>query len=211
MRWIRYDAVKQAASGHGKTTKSVNHLYLIKMLHDNLEKYIIENREAFDEEIPSLKVWANIDKSLGHKAVRRLDGWQISRIAAAVVLLLVCGAAAGIWATRSGNNAPVAKLSEVSPEYAEVEQYYSRKVNVAYNQVTKMNVDPSVSDDIKHLDEVYQELEAELKKAPLSSRDQIIHAMIRNYQTKLEILERILERSQPSHSTQTKKQDYETI
>ena len=37
-------------------------------MRDQLEKFISENREAFDDQVPDLKVWAEIDKELSEDA-----------------------------------------------------------------------------------------------------------------------------------------------
>jgi hypothetical protein len=53
-----------------------------------------------------------------------------------------------------------------------------------------------VMEDLQQIDEVQKDLRRELQNAPKSSREEIIQTMIKNYQTKLDILERVLTRVQ---------------
>ncbi|MDV7393244.1 hypothetical protein RZS08_17865, partial [Arthrospira platensis SPKY1] len=60
-----------------------------------------------------------------------------------------------------------------------------------------------VQPDLLQLDEFYQELQLELDRAPKGSEEQIIQAMIRNHQIKLDILERVLEKVQTNNPKTT--------
>lgn len=153
---------------------------------DKLEKFIRENREGFDREMPSLKVWADIDRALEARQTRRVSLWKPLRAVAAVAALLIIGAGAGVLLFRSDAALP--------PEIAEMEQFYNQQVEQKMAQLARYETSGEVEADLNQIDGLIAELQEELASAPKGQEEQIIEAMIRNYQTKLEILERVLER-----------------
>ena len=178
---------------------------------DQLEKFILEHREDFDDVTPDLKVWGAIHQALEQKQtglfvastqslsnVKRMSLWRYVRYAAAVLLIAV-GVHGMIWFKQ--NPASIAShivpsksvaLQDISPEYSEVQQYYVRKIAQQTQEFNAKKYDPSVNNDLNQLDEVTAELEAEMVNAPKGSREKIIATMINNYKTKMEILEKVL-------------------
>lgn len=159
---------------------------------ERLEKFILQNRDDFDTAVPSLKVWAEIDKNLvTRKKGKRVRMWKAMRVAAAVAILLVCGGVAGIYYNDAlPQNAN--SLADLAPEYAELEKFYAQEVNQKTRQLASYQHASLVNEDLKVLDNLFLELMEEYKNAPKGSEDQIIQAMINNYQTKINILETVL-------------------
>ncbi|MBK8505552.1 MAG: hypothetical protein IPL46_27155 [Saprospiraceae bacterium] len=60
---------------------------------DKLEKFVLDHREAFDEDRPSFKVWADIEKQIKSKKVKNRNIWIWSLAAS---FLLITGIALGI-------------------------------------------------------------------------------------------------------------------
>jgi hypothetical protein len=173
---------------------------------DPLENFIRENREALDSEIPDLKVWANVAKAMPAKARIVGIGWQRALLrAAASVALLIVGLGLGIWYARSGEP-PMMAMSEVSSEYAELEQYFQRDIaSKTQKLATFTGSQPiEVNQDLQQLDNVMAELRQELADVPEGNREQVVRAMIENYKAKAAILERVLERLEQSIQTETK-------
>ena len=164
---------------------------IIKMMKDNLEKFIKENRSSFDKDIPSLKVWAEIDKNLSSPKSKPRNIWGFAKIAASVLILLFAGAAGGEYFTKSPDDT-AAIIARVNPDFADMSQYYAQEVSLKLNELKQYNYEPFIEDDIKELDVFLEELKTELKNAPRGSEESIINAMIKNQQTKLSILEQIL-------------------
>lgn len=165
-----------------------------------LETFIRHNREAFDESTPDLRVWAGIEEAMPNameksaKVVR--VHWQRSLLrAAASVALLVVGMAAGMWYAGNANAHGGMALSEISAEYAEVEQYYQRDIATKQEKLATFtsNRDEDVRQDLQQLDNVMDELRRELADVPPGNREQVIRAMIDNYKAKASILQRVLE------------------
>jgi hypothetical protein len=173
---------------------------------DPLERFIRENRDAFDSEIPDLRVWANITKETPAKAKIIGIGWQRNLLrAAASVALLVTGLGLGIWYARSGQP-PAMAMSDVSNEYAELEQYFQSDIAGKQKKLATFTGSQSaeVHEDLEQLDGMMAELKLELANVPEGNREQVVRAMIENYKAKAAILERVLERLEESIQTETK-------
>ncbi len=159
----------------------------------NLEKFILENRADFDTGVPSLKVWANIDRQLDRqRPAVRMVWMKRLRAAAAVLVLLLAGGAAGAYLTNQSQ--AVESLADVSPEHAEMERYFSSQVEEKMAKLASYKQDGVVKADLKELDDTYEQLRQELKDAPVGAEEKIIQAMIETYQTKINILEQVLEK-----------------
>ena len=160
---------------------------------ERLEKFVIQHRSEFDSEVPSLKVWAEIDKKLEKKSAKKRSLWGFVRAAAAVVILLGVGSIIGAQLSDSSLDS-TSTLAEVAPEYAELESYYHQQINQKIKQLASYQHDGYVQEDLRQLDEVFAELRQELEIAPRGAEKQIIQMMIENYESKINILERVLEK-----------------
>ncbi len=186
---------------------------IISIMQDDLEKFVNNNRAAFDAKAPSFALWENIEKELNQKKEEKVVPLSVIKsernhfrmrimrygsIAAVGLLLLTVGGVIGSQWFGSNNNGSVAgaeiSLSDVSDEYAETEAFYAQKVNSSIKELKKRNYDNSILEDIEELDAAFQELKKELGQSNAFSNEEIIQAMIENYQMKIEILERVLER-----------------
>jgi len=166
----------------------------------NLEKFILENRADFDAEVPSLNVWANLDQHLDHqRPTVRLVWMKRLRAAAAVLVLLMAGGAVGAYLTNQDK--AVESLADVSPEHAEMERYFSSQIEEKLAKLASYKQDGVVKADIKELDESYEQLRQELQDAPEGAEEKIIQAMIETYQTKINILEQVLEKVESVNPT----------
>lgn len=160
---------------------------------DNLENFIRSNREDFDMSSPDLKVWANIDRDLEPRRSRRLPLWRNLVIAASVLFLIGIGTMIGLQINHGAD--AYRTLSDVSLEHQELEQYYENQLREKTALLASYgNSDHSVDEDLFQLEGFLNELQDELQEAPKGSEEQIINAMIENYQDRLEILERVLSR-----------------
>ncbi|MCB0582304.1 MAG: hypothetical protein KDD10_23700 [Phaeodactylibacter sp.] len=165
------------------------------MQRDYIEQFILEQREAFDGPSPGLRVWGEISHELDRRQSRRLTLWKAGRAAAVVVVLLACGALLGVYLF--GNRLqPAASLERVAPEYAKAEEYYQQQIHQKYQQLAAYQRDNLVDKDLARLDEVMQELRQELLIAPKGKEEEIVEDLLRSYQAKVSILERVLDRLQ---------------
>jgi hypothetical protein len=159
----------------------------------NLEKFILENRADFDTGVPSLAAWSNIDRQLDRqRPAVRVVWMKRLRAAAAVLVLLLAGGAAGAYLTNQSR--AVESLADVSPEHAEMERYFHSQVEEKMAKLASYKQDGVVKADLEELDETYEQLQQELKDAPIGAEEKIIQAMIETYRTKISILEQVLEK-----------------
>lgn len=178
---------------------------------DNLEKYILTNREDFDSQSPPKSIWEKIDKNLQPKKSKRITLWSSLRIAASVLLLLAAGAMGGIYFSNTQINDQAAN-SKVQNDFLEVESYFQDEINQRIVRLTSMNqYDESVQSDLTQIDEFLEELKSEIKAAPAGKEEQIISAMINNYQTKIDVLEKIIDKINSNKNINSKKEKDETI
>jgi hypothetical protein len=181
---------------------------------DPLEQFIRQHREAFDREIPGEEVWCTIAPVSPEKTDRQSSGAPIVSFslgrtllrAAAAVMLLLTGAGLGIWYAGQNNRAAQGlTLSEVSPEYAELERYYQSDIAVKKEKLAAFAGyrDEEVFNDLQQMDKITEELQRELADVPPDNREKVVRAMIENYKAKAAILQRVLEHVQNSTLNQS--------
>ncbi|MEZ4961162.1 MAG: hypothetical protein R2830_15150 [Saprospiraceae bacterium] len=174
---------------------------------DNLEKFILEHRSGFDSAVPGLKVWAEIDRKLEQKPPHRVVWMKRLRMAAAIAILLTTGGVMGAYLCSPSKEAK--SLADVSPEHAEMEQYFNTQIHDKMAQLASYRQDGYVKPDLQELDSLYNELQLDLENAPPGKEEQVVQAMINNYQTKIDILEQVLEKVQTTNPTNLKTEENE--
>jgi len=166
---------------------------------NRLEEIFKNNRGEFDDREPSDGHF----ERFSFKLATRLHAGRAKRsivpylLKAAVVTLLVT--LSSLWTFDHfvrPNLKTKMTLSEVSPEYREVETYYVQQVSFMENEFTALDLtNPEqkvvLMKEMASMDSVYTELQRELKANPNDQR--IIDAMIKHYQTKLEVMSYILD------------------
>lgn len=170
---------------------------------DKLEEYISSNRLDFDDAFPSLKSWAEIEKSLDSGAVQVVEGTNIfgNKVMSSVIIGLLAIIAGLLFYMNNGE--------EESPKtmlYAEVENlehFYDLKTNKMIRTVSD-DFQILSNPDLEEIDTYITEIKEELNDMPSGSEEKALQALLDSYRTKLMIIERILEHhelSQPSNTT----------
>ena len=172
------------------------------MKMDNLEKFITNNREDFDTEIPNLKIWAELDRQLPKQEApmeaKRISIRRFLSIAAAVTLLIGFGIGIGFYLSPPAKE--LISLGDISPEYAEVEQYYTQQVSDKLATLANYKATtPEIQADLEELDQGMKDLQKELSVIPKSKEEAIVNDIIDLYKTKVAILEKLLESIQSSN------------
>jgi len=170
------------------------------MQKDNLEQFISQNRTSFDKAAPSLKNWDAIEKKLDKKEAKRIPLWRFIRTTAAVFALLGIGAAMGVYFSGSSNTVATT-FGTISPEHAEMEEYFEAEIEKRTKQLASFNKDEFVYDDLVQLEDLLKDLEKELQETTKANNEHIIEAMIKNYQTRIDLLERVLKRVDKKETT----------
>lgn len=188
------------------------------MKKDLLEKFIQENRADFDRNYPSSAVWDRIADELDKREYRHQPRiYTIMRLAAAIVLILAVGFVIGMYSFSPDQEQQM--MVNMGPEtyqrYQDINNYYTHQVSSKMHEVQNLkggtlNGDSaSLGEDLQQLDAIFTELKQELMNNHEADEEKIIDAMIMNYQTKLEILERVADKLKKQPSTQQK--DNETV
>jgi len=166
---------------------------------DNLKKFISEHHDEFDDQYPPQNMWNRIASRLEKQPVKKI--WTFPRkflAAASVLLLLGLGFVAGSLTVKKNS------LSEISPEFVETASYYQRKIDTKKRAVAVHATDSMWMDDINQLELVMNELKEELVQNPQASKGEILKAMINNYNIRLEIMDKILEKTDDKTYLNTK-------
>ena len=162
-------------------------------MEDRLEKYIKNHRKEMDILDPPAASWDKIVREMdasssnrGNRGMRPLMLF-ISGMAATLVIGLL-----GFLSYQYINQSTYTDgmVSTTLPkEYLAIEQDYITQVNNKMEELDALKVDKTILDDLSQLDAIYQELKAELLSSGGMNQDQIIEAVIKNYKTKIELLE----------------------
>lgn len=152
---------------------------------DNFEKFIMENRNAFDDATPSEKVWNKIDRDLEKKRSIWPTMWKVAAVLfmASTLFLMIDRN------INSGNDGPV-----LSEEFIQAEDYYVSLI-AQKRQAIKEQLTPEQHEqflvEIDQLDSMYVELKKTYQTN--ASNDRVMDAMINNLQLRLDILNRQLD------------------
>lgn len=176
----------------------------------NLEEFIRQNRSGFEEDGPGPDVWAALEKQLPQPKKER--GRVVAMMArhwwkAAILVALIANA--GLLVKYLNTRQPVAV---VIPEIREMETYYSARIEQKLETLKQLpaaetGLDSLTMKELELRNDTYKMLEKELAANPGNER--VRAAMIRYYQMKLELLDKILEEqdkyANDSTSTSTEK------
>lgn len=187
------------------------------MKQDNLEKFIKNNREEFDQAEPPKNIWDKVAVDLDKRQslVMRVSWRNISiRIAAGVALLFGCyylyTTAVVKQRIAEGNSIYDTSEDIIIPELVEAEAYYNGQINsklklVNHYSKTFPGVKDEVIYDLAELDSVCADLKRDLKDG--IDDEEIVEALIQTYRLKLDILEEILNHLQEIKVDKNDKKD----
>ncbi|MBC6401720.1 MAG: hypothetical protein GDA51_12925 [Ekhidna sp.] len=150
---------------------------------DRFEKFIIDNRNSFDNESPSNELWGRIEKDIHPNKASFGLLWKVAAalfLISTIVLLI------------ERLNEPVGPV--FSPEFVQAEDYYVTLINQRKNILKeRLNADQEKRflQEINQLDSMYLELKKTYKINAASER--VIDAMINNLRLRSDILNRQLE------------------
>ncbi len=184
---------------------------------NRIEDIINKGRSEFDDREPSDGHF----ERFSFRLATRLHAGKAKRsivpylLKAAVVTLLVT--LSSLWTFDHfvrPNLKTKMTLSEVSPEYREVEKYYVQQVNFVENEFSSLNLSTPEQKEVlmkemASMDSVYVELQKELRANPDDQR--IIDAMIRHYQTKIEVMTYILDQLKEIKAETVKPESHEEV
>ncbi|WP_199736661.1 hypothetical protein [Fibrisoma montanum] len=194
------------------------------MKKDNLERFVRDNREAFDDAEPPMGLWSKIESGLGGpgladpignerddtlsgrvvplngNAARGAGGWfNLNwRVAASIAVLLLAGTL--LYKNYQPKTAAPSELVAAGPAYAQQVAHYTQLIDNKRAELKQMTgSNPALyeqfSADLDRLEHSYQGLKAELPQNP--NQEVLIQAMIQNLQLQINLLNeqlRVIER-----------------
>jgi hypothetical protein len=161
---------------------------------DSFEQIIRNNREKIQSDLPPEGHFERFELKLSRNSRKHSNYW-IGFVSGMVAVAFI-GILLFFHPGKAEKNSMT--LSSVSEQYAEVEFYYTSSISQQTRKLTEFSEkygsdDPSLKMMVKEIEEydhTYSQICKELQTTPNDER--VINAMITYYQTKLEIINRIL-------------------
>ena len=165
-------------------------------MSNKLKNFISDNRKAFDDEMPSGKVWENIEASFTEKKKKKLILTPLYKwsMAAAAMLILISGAYF-IFIKKPVEIPVVAKaepdINTLAPEYAPQMNQFVKMIDTKQEELkTLAKEQPELYQQfttaINQLDSSYNNLKNQLSATP--NREMLLEAMIQNLHLQLNVL-----------------------
>ena len=175
-------------------------------MSDHLEDFIRNNRSELDIDEPSAHLWQGISGQIPNQ--RRRLRWGTFGIAASVLILVAAAYFMGLQ--NSSNDLEKQMFANESEfrEFQEASDYYTTTIDYKMSQAKEAGIEKDVLNDLKQLDDVYNELKQEMLTTEYEDKEILINLMIKNYKTKIGILERIINKK---NNDELKITDDETI
>jgi hypothetical protein len=142
-----------------------------------------------------------------HKKKKRITLNIVWKVAAALIFALLASNQAFIYFSPDGqgfisqnNHSQNLTLASVSPEYQEVEFYYTSAINTGMEQWNKLKTEGMISEDeqlmmneeLAEFETLYKNLQEDLESNP--NDDRVINAMLEYYQAKLSVINIIVDK-----------------
>ena len=176
---------------------------------DNIEEIILNNLKELNDSEPLDGHFERFQAKLNRQNKKKTITFSLVwKVAAAVVFVLLAVNQANIYFSPDKQNANLANnntefsLASVSPEYKEVEFYYTNAISVGLNQWNGLKTDGFISEseqetmnaELAEFEERFKTLQTDLAANPNDER--VINAMLEYYQAKLEIINMIVNKLQ---------------
>jgi hypothetical protein len=177
--------------------------------NNNLERFVRDNREAFDQHQPNPALWDKIGEAIGAetKTTTRVItmGWARWTVAATLFLALAgtitymmffrSERATLAGKTKTGSEAVDMVLNQIDPQYAKLISQFMEVIGEKQSELKKLEKDDpelyqKFSGDIQKLDVSYQVLRNTLNANP--NTEQLLQAMISNLQMQIDLLNKQL-------------------
>lgn len=171
---------------------------------DNLENYIKDNTDLFNEEPRGGHFGRFEDKLKTNKLKKRKSLLQSTmRIASLVALLVV----SGLYVNEHYFDTGESDLDYVNPEFSQTQFYYQTMINKgvnslkAFDNVLNAEQKQMLINEMTTADTLFKELQDDLEARPDDPR--VIQAMINHYRMKAEVINKIVSDLEKINMTKT--------
>jgi len=180
---------------------------------DYIEKIILENLHELDQTEPPEGHFDRFEERLKAESKVKSFRWNtVWKAAAVVAFVFLAVNQALIWLAPDRSQAGT--LAGISPEYAEVEYYFTSSIQTGLNNLNTLAGEGVISgeenliiqQEFEALENRYEDLLKDLKAHPNDER--VINALIEYYQSKLSVITMILNKLQ--EVKQQKNRSHET-
>jgi len=173
---------------------------------DALEKFISKERDLFDFMTPNESIWQSIENQINQKSLAVV--WYKTAIfkgIAAGFILLIMGGYVGF---QIGNKkeTPLWSIGLETKPFLDFEIVSQKSIQKKLFQLKELNAEKSIYTDLQQIDKSMEELKSELKNIPMGQEKIILEQLKLGYQTKIEILDKILQRLEPKTQSQNEKE-----
>lgn len=172
---------------------------------DYIEELIAKNLEGLNDSEPSEGHFERFEEKLAKQHQKSSFSWKVVlKVAAAVIFVFLAVNQGIIWFSSDSENTVASttqqemSLASVSPEYEEVEFYYTNAIKDGLVQWEKMAEAGLISEqeqqmmevELTEFENVYGWLQEDLAASPNDKR--VINAMLEYYQKKLSLITMIV-------------------
>jgi len=167
---------------------------------DELEKYIVENKEEFDVFEPNEGHFERFQQKLKKQEKKTIVFKPMFFAKAASVAVLIT--LSSLWfyqnviQEKQEQYYGDLQLQNTSSEYNEIEVYYTSQVKSKYNEINSLDKNNEESKmmlkEISEMDSLYKNMQEDLKKNPNDER--VVNAIIQHYKIKIQVLNKIINR-----------------
>jgi hypothetical protein len=167
--------------------------------NDDIEKLILDNLDQLDDREPMDGHFERFEAKLKSQSKKGKVSFRIVwRVAAAVVFAFLAINQAVIYLTPKEDK--IVSLGSISPEYREVEFYYTSSINAGMTQWKNFSENGLLSEEdkvmmeneLQDFDKTLKSLQEDLKANPDDER--VINALLDYYQNKLNVINLIIDK-----------------
>lgn len=182
--------------------------------HDDIELLILNNLDKLSNREPQEGHFDRFEQKLvSQPKTKKINLNLVWKVAVAIVFIFLAVNQAIIYL--SPEKEIINSLSNISPEYSEVEMYYTSEINSGLNQwnamwdagLVTLEEKEMMDSELKEFDEMYTNLQVELQANPYDER--VINAMLGFYQSKLDVINMIIQKLQEVKSQNQIDDEYE--
>lgn len=175
---------------------------------DYIEKLVLDNLDGLNDQEPPEGHFERFEAQLKEEGKVKSFSWnRVWRVAAAVVFVLLAVNQGRIWLTPE-EAAPIS-LATLSPEYAEVEYFYTSSIqhgintwnDLAEGGVVSEEENKIMQQELKDFEVRFEEIQKEFEANPYDER--VIQAMLEYYQAKLNVITMIVNKLQEVQQQKT--------
>lgn len=169
-------------------------------MKDQLEDFVHQNRNAFDDKEPSPKVWKAIEKSLRFSDQSWWNAVSVWR-AAAIIFMVTSGYLLMIKEPAPSQDTLAMK------EFSDVEAFYVQQISHKVELIEEFKRNDGINGftlDFQQLEAMYMVLKDELKTSP---SQKVKDALVLNLLVRIDLLNQHLQRLEEEFKTQKQKEE----